>query len=72
MKKKSKAPKIELLPDEFPDIMDELKRIFGDPEPWLDEPNLQFLGRTPHELIGTDQEIHLRNWVRRYKHGIPS
>jgi hypothetical protein len=54
------------------DIVEDLKSVLEDPEIWLDEPNPHFMGRTPRELIGTEREISLRNWIRRVKHGVPS
>ena len=65
-------PTYEVFEDEEPDIMEELKKFFDDPEPWLDIPHERLMGRKPRELIGTDQEIHLRNLLRRIKYGIPT
>jgi uncharacterized protein (DUF2384 family) len=67
-----KRPKYEIFEDEHPDIIEELKKFTDDLEPWLDTPNERLMGRKPRDLIGTDQEIHLRNLLRRIKHGIPT
>jgi hypothetical protein len=65
-------PKSDLFEDELPDVKEELKLILGDPEPWLDTPNEYFGGRKPREVLGTGEEIHLRNLIRRIKHGMPT
>jgi hypothetical protein len=65
-------PRYELLEDDHPDIREELKKFFDDPEPGLDIPHEHRMGRKPRDLIGTDQEIHLRNLLRRIQHGIPT
>jgi hypothetical protein len=62
--------KIELLDDELPDIVEELKKIFDDPQAWLDTPHEWFWGRKPRELIGTEDESHLRDWIRMVKQGV--
>jgi hypothetical protein len=49
-----------------------VKRIFDDPDSWLDTPNPRTRGQKPRDLIGTDDEWILRNLIRRIKHGIPS
>jgi hypothetical protein len=58
--------------DELSDIRQEIARIVGDPDQWLNAPNDQFGGRTPADLIGTDDEQLLRDWTRRVKNGMPT
>jgi hypothetical protein len=61
----------KLLPGEDPDIVEELRKLFDtDPQAWLDTPHEWFWGRKPRELIGTEQESDLRNWIRMVKHGV--
>jgi hypothetical protein len=38
-------------------------------EVWLDQPNLNIGLRTPRELIGTPDEIHVRNMLLAAKYG---
>ena len=61
-----------LLDGEDVNLVQELKKLFSDPQPWLDTPNAQFMGRKPRELLGTEEEEHLRNWIRLVKHGMPT
>lgn len=65
-------PSYKLLAGEHPDIVEDMKEIFDDPQPWLDRPIEWLEGRKPRELIGTENEIHLRNWLRMLKYGIPT
>ena len=68
-----KATADKLFKGENPDILKELREVLdGDLDTWLDTPNERFMGRAPRELIGTSREIHVRNWIRRVKHGIPT
>jgi hypothetical protein len=50
----------------------ELQNILADPDLWLNSPNDRFGGRLPVELIGTDDEHLLREWVAAVQHGIMS
>jgi hypothetical protein len=36
---------------------------------WLDQPNLNIGLRTPRELIGTPDEVHVRNMLLAAKYG---
>jgi hypothetical protein len=63
--------KVELFDDELP-LEEEFKRIFANPEEWLDMPNDQLSGRKPKDLLGTDDEQVLRDLTRRIKHGMPT
>jgi hypothetical protein len=51
-------------------IRAELETIVDDPGLWLDSPNPLFGGRTPGELIGTEHEILVREWIGSVKHGM--
>ena len=48
----------------------ELETIVDNPGLWLDSPNPLFGGRTPGELIGTEDEKLLREWIGSVKHGM--
>jgi hypothetical protein len=72
MSKPAGKPAYDLIADESPDIVEDMKKIFDDPEPWLDRPIEWLWGRKPREMIGTEDEIHLRNWLRMLKYGIPT
>jgi len=69
---RARKPEYKLFEDEHPDIIEDLKTVLEDPEPWLDTPNAHFMGSTPRELIGTEREVHLRDWIRRVKHRVPT
>lgn len=51
-------------------IRAELNTIVDKPDLWLDSPNPLFGGRTPGELIGTEDENLLREWIGSVKHGM--
>lgn len=72
MSQSTTKPAYELLPGEDPDIVEEMKKIFDDPQPWLDRPIEWLWGKKPREMIGTEDEIHLRHWLRMIKYGIPT
>ncbi len=65
-------PSYPLLPGEPADIVLDAASIVADTERWLDTPNIQLLGRSPREMIGTEDEWLLRNLIRSVKHGIPT
>ena len=50
----------------------DVRKIFPDPEAWLDTPNEHLMGRTPRELLGTEREILVSDLLWRIKHGIPT
>jgi uncharacterized protein (DUF2384 family) len=64
-------PPYHLLPGEKEDIRQEAATLVAEPEKWLDNPHPLLGGQRPNDLIGTDQELHLRNLLRRIKFGIP-
>ena len=51
-------------------IRAELETIVDNPGLWLDSPNPLFGGRKPGELIGTEDEKLLREWIGAVKHGM--
>ena len=62
-------PVPELLPDESPDILEDLATVLADPDAWLDTPNSLF-GVRPRDLLGTPRGVQLvRNMIRSIKHG---
>jgi hypothetical protein len=46
------------------------REIVPQGEVWLDQPNLNIGLRTPRELIGTPDEIHVRHMLIAAKYGI--
>jgi hypothetical protein len=57
-------------PDETVDIRTLILSVVPDAERWTDTPNPHFDLAKPKDLIGTDQEKHLRNLVRAAKNGM--
>jgi hypothetical protein len=62
----------DLFAGEHQDIVQDVRAVVADPENWLDMPNDRLGGRKPRELVGTREEIHLRNLIRAIQHGIPT
>ncbi len=60
----------ELWPDEPEDIREDVRGVIRDAQTWLETPNDKLGGRRPEELIGTDQEIEVRNMLRSVKMGM--
>jgi hypothetical protein len=54
------------------DLREEVAHIVENADRWLNTPNDQFGGRTPGELIGTEDEHLLREWVGAVQHGMMS
>jgi hypothetical protein len=46
------------------------REIVPEGELWLDQPNLNLGLRTPRELIGTSEEIEIRNMLLAAKYGV--
>ncbi len=63
---------VELIPGENPDLREEVRAHFSDPDLWLDTENDQFGGRKPRDLIGTEDEKYIRNLLRMIKYGMMS
>lgn len=61
-----------LLPDEDSDIREEVKKVIQEPDRWLQSPSSILGGLAPAELIGTPDEMLLRELVRSLKHGVIS
>ena len=60
----------DLLPDELPDLREEVKRLVADPELWLDTPHELLGGRTPNEVITQGDPQHVRDLLRAIKYGV--
>ena len=54
------------------DLRKEIESLLADPERWLNTPNGRFGGRTPIDLLGTEDEHLLRQWVLAMKYGMMS
>jgi hypothetical protein len=55
---------VELLPGENPDIRVDVGYLLENADAWLKSPNVRLDGRAPQELIGTPEEIKIRNILR--------
>jgi uncharacterized protein (DUF2384 family) len=53
-----------LLPSEHPDIRIDVDELLSNADEWLETPNSNFGGRRPLELIGTPDELLLRETLR--------
>jgi uncharacterized protein (DUF2384 family) len=51
-------------------LNEEVKRIFADPEQWLDTPNDRLGGNRPRELIRAGQGQRVRDLLQAIKHGM--
>lgn len=54
--------KLELLPDESPNLREEIAGTIG--EEWLATKNVWLEGKTPNEVIGTADEYKVRDIFR--------
>ena len=54
------------------DLLKDIEDIFADPEAWLNTPLIQLRGQKPIDLIGTPDEVLVRNMIQRIKHGLYS
>ena len=59
----------DLLPDEMPDLREEVKRVVADPDLWLDTPHELLGGRTPNEVIAQGDPQQVRDLLRAIKYG---
>ena len=64
------ARRFELLNDESPNIIEDVEKLHGNADQWLDSPNRWFHGRTPRELLGTEEEIYVRYVLRAIRNGV--
>jgi uncharacterized protein (DUF2384 family) len=55
---------VELLPGENTDIRVDVGFLLENADVWLKTPNTRLDGRTPQELIGTPDEVKIRNILR--------
>jgi hypothetical protein len=60
----------DLLPDELPDLREEVKRLVADPELWLDTPHELLGGRTSNEVIAQGDRQRVRDLLRAIKYGV--
>jgi uncharacterized protein (DUF2384 family) len=60
----------DLLPDETPDLREEVKRLVADPDLWLDTPHDLLGGRTPNEVITQGDPQQVRDLLRAIKYGV--
>ena len=51
-------------------LLAELDTLVDNRDLWLNSPNSLFGGRTPGELMGTEEELRLREWIGSVKHGM--
>jgi hypothetical protein len=64
---------LKLLSWESPDVTDDVRLLWGDSaDAWLDTPNVHFGGRRPRDLVGTDDEVFLRELLRAVRYGATS
>src|SRR5205085_5607469 len=59
-----------ILEDESPNIIDDVRKVFPDPEAWLDAPNDSLGGEKPRDLISTEREREVRYLIRGIEDGI--
>lgn len=65
------------LPNRYPDQDDDLRKElegvlagFVDPEVWLNTPNPYFYLKKPIDMIGTEDEDEIRQWIGAVKYGL--
>ena len=51
-------------------LLKELSALVDDPVAWLKTPNVAFEGRKPIDLLGTDDEVRLRNRIGMASQGM--
>jgi uncharacterized protein (DUF2384 family) len=56
--------KVKLLPGETADIRVDIRHLLENAEEWLKTPNTRLGGRKPEDLIGTAEEMKVRNILR--------
>jgi hypothetical protein len=61
---------VAVLEDESLNIIDDVKKVFRDPDTWLDSPNNSLGGEKPRDLISTEREREVRDLLRRIQDGI--
>ena len=60
----------DLLPDETPDILEEVKLLVAEPNLWLDTPHQLLGGKTPNEVIAQGDTQRVRDLLRAIKYGV--
>lgn len=53
-----------------PELLDDVRGFVDDPQAWFETPNIEFEGRKPIDLLGTDDEPWLRNRIMGAKFGM--
>ncbi len=69
---KMETQAVKLLPNENPDLREEVKTLLPNGAAWLETQNFLFDGRKPNDLIGTPEEFRVRDVIRAVKHGFIS
>ncbi|ETX08112.1 MbcA/ParS/Xre antitoxin family protein [Candidatus Entotheonella palauensis] len=59
-----------LLPDETPDILEEVKDLVADPNLWLNAPHELLGGKTPKEVMAQGGTQRVRDLLRAIKYGV--
>ncbi len=59
-----------ILEDESSNILDDVSKVFPNPETWLDSPNSSLGGEKPRNLISTEREREVRYLLRGIQDGI--
>jgi hypothetical protein len=64
--------KFQLLDDESPDILEEVRSTIPDADRWLSTPNTRLWFEKPRDVIGTPREVYVRYLLRGIRNGITS
>lgn len=68
---KPDSPRVARVSKEIdPSLLEDLGEMVEDPEAWFNTPNDAFGGRTPLDLLGTSDELRLRNRIQAAKFGM--
>jgi Protein of unknown function (DUF2384) len=59
-----------ILEEESPNIIDDVRKVFPNPDAWLDAPNDSLGGAKPRDLISTQRESEVRYLLRAIEDGI--
>ncbi len=68
--RKTARKSFALLEDESSNILDDIRKVFPDPDAWLDAPNDLLGGEKPRDLISTEREQEVRYLLRGIEDGI--
>jgi hypothetical protein len=67
---KASRKQFAILEDESPNIIDDVRKAFPDPDAWLESPNDSLGGEKPRDLISTEREAEVRYLLRAIEDGI--